>query len=1032
MKLFKSRIYLLGLSLLLASCGSDDDDANRNTASGGSASLQITWPSFPESAILNTSSDPLGDPVISPTADSFTIAYKGGGCRWDEETKTVDFEGLGDCAISVTASKEGFPEKEQNFIVRVFGEFSKVSWNFFPGSGAVGTQIGPLTSPVASPAADSIEVAHKSGACTWNDGAKVLAFQGTEECIITVTAKKAGYKDRSEDFSVTPDPGTIGITDWGTYGTVINDGVAVSAPVLGRVNPSDVARAYTTTTSQVCSVASDTGAVTGLQVGTCDIALTLSKAEYNNSVHNYSLQVKGVFTSLTWAAFPASAQVGVATSALSAPVSVPAAGNYAITHKSGDCAWDNSGSILSFSDVSACVLTVTAEKSGYNSLSKDFTVTPTPGTIAATAGSYGKAIFMGETAPSPLTGVDPSGTDAAYVSADDNICTVDGNTGAVTGVDEGECQITLTLSKTGYNDKVITYTAPVALTLNDFKGKNLFKGLEIGLSAIPVFVDLDGDSDDDLVVGEQYGTLKYYRRNADDAPTLFTELTGSDNPFNGINVGNYASPTFAYINGDAKLDLVVGSTDGTLKLYLNQSVGNTITFTQAGTNPFGSIDVGDNSIPTFADISGDNKIDLVVGEHDGSLNFYLNESTQGSIVFTAKTGPSDNPFNGIDVGTFSTPTFAYINGDNKLDLVVGESQGTLKYYLNESTQSSIVFTKKTGVDNPFDGFDVGGNSAPTFTDMDGDDKLDMVVGEVYGTLKYYLNESTGPTIIFTDKTESSNPFNSFFVTDFAKPALADIDADGDMDLALGEGNGGYFKYYLNESSVFTQQTGGDNPFSAINVGFSQAAAPVFVDITGDGKLDLVLGRGSGALHYYLNESTQSEIIFNEKTNEDNPFHTIDVGRSSTPTFADISGDGKLDLVVGEFDGNLNYFLNESTSGTISFSEQTNENNPFNDIDVGDNSIPTFADISGDGKLDLVVGERDGTLNYYLNESTNDTISFTKQENEDSPFTGIDIGYQSAPTFSDINEDNNLDLIIGSQSGKVFTVLNYYGTWLYFP
>ena len=47
MKLFKSRIYLLGLSLLLASCGSDDDDANRNTASGGSASLQITWPWLP-------------------------------------------------------------------------------------------------------------------------------------------------------------------------------------------------------------------------------------------------------------------------------------------------------------------------------------------------------------------------------------------------------------------------------------------------------------------------------------------------------------------------------------------------------------------------------------------------------------------------------------------------------------------------------------------------------------------------------------------------------------------------------------------------------------------------------------------------------------------------------------------------------------------------------------------------------------------------------------------------------------------------
>ena len=186
------------------------------------------------------------------------------------------------------------------------------------------------------------------------------------------------------------------------------------------------------------------------------------------------------------------------------------------------------------------------------------------------------------------------------------------------------------------------------------------------------------------------------------------------------------------------------------------------------------------------------------------------------------------------------------------------------------------------------------------------------------------------------------------------------------------------------------------------------------------------------LYYYLNESTQSGIVFNQQTSTNNPFDSIDVGDDSAPTFADINGDGKLDLVVGEADGTLNYFLNESVGSTITFTEQTNQDNPFRTVNVGLNSVPTFADISGDGKLDLVVGERDGTLNYYLNESTNDTISFTKQENEDSPFTGIDIGYQSAPTFSDINEDNNLDLIIGSQSGKVFTVLNYYGTWLYFP
>ena len=248
---------------------------------------------------------------------------------------------------------------------------------------------------------------------------------------------------------------------------------------------------------------------------------------------------------------------------------------------------------------------------------------------------------------------------------------------------------------------VIEYVTPVTiLPVSYFKGKHLFKGLFLGSTTSPVFADVDGDGDSDLVVGLHDGTLKYYRRNASNSPILFTELTKSDNPFNGVDVGTDATPEFADINGDNKLDLVLGARDGTLRYFLNESASGSITFTPkttASDNPFNSIDVEYNSAPIFVDIDGDSDLDLVVGEYDGNLNFFLNESTNSSIVFTPKTNTS-NPFNSIDIGYKSIPRFADINKDNKLDLVLGETNGTLKYYLNESANGSISFTEKTSTE----------------------------------------------------------------------------------------------------------------------------------------------------------------------------------------------------------------------------------------------------------------------------------------------------------------------------------------------
>ena len=800
-------------------------------------------------------------------------------------------------------SKTGFVSMSKDFSITPLGIFSAINWPDFPTSAQPDSSFSDLSDPVSVPSAGSYTIVRKSGDCTWTDATNDLAFTGTAECVLTVTAVKTGYQNKSRDF---------------------------------RLNPL--------------------------------------------------LQ----FTSLTWPAFPSSAQTDTPVT-IAAPVSVPATDSYRIVRYSGDCTWTDSTKTLSFSGITECLLVVTASKTGYQSTSRVFRITP-QGVITATAGSYGSNLTIGGSpTPSPVTGVNPSDADAVYVSADESICTVDRDSGAVTGVDGGECRITLTLSKTGYTNKIIEYTIRIGLTVGQFKGKHLFEGLLINQYTKPAFGDVDGDGDQDLVVGVKDGTLKYYRRNAAGAATLFTELTGSDNPLDGIDVGEISDPAFADLDGDGDQDLVVGESNGTLKYYRQETSGFT---ERTGVhNPFNSIDVGTYSIPAFADINEDGKTDLVVGKANGRLNYYLNESTNSTIVFTPKTG-GENPFRSIYVGgSHSIPTFADVDGDGDLDLVVGRAAGTLHYYLNKSSESTIIFTGKSGNNNPFNDIDVGNYSAPAFADLDGDDELDLVVGEKDGILNYYLNESTDSDTIFTEQTNRVNFFSTIDVGSHSAPTFADINEDSKLDLVIGESLG-ILNYYLNESSgstiVFTEKTNSENPFDGINVGYN--STPAFADINGDGKQDMLVGESYGDLNYYLNESSGNAITFTPKTGNQNPFNSIDAEAGSSPAFIDLDGDGDLDLVVGEQDGILNYYSNDST-----FIQKTGNQNPFNGIDVGSRSAPTFADIDGDGDIDLVVGEYDGNLNYYLNESTESTTVFNEQTGHNNPFNGIDVGKYSRPS-----------------------------------
>src|SRR6185369_1648939 len=189
-----------------------------------------------------------------------------------------------------------------------------------------------------------------------------------------------------------------------------------------------------------------------------------------------------------------------------------------------------------------------------------------------------------------------------------------------------------------------------------------------------------------------------------------------------------------------------------------------------------------------------------------TLAYFKNTGTGAAPVYTAVTGPAPaNPFAGIGVvvapaapSTQSTPVFADLDGDGDFDLVVGQSDGTLKYFENTGSDAAPAFLPRTGAANPFDGIGAGVASTPAspitqatpaFADVDGDGDLDMLLGQSNGTLKYFENTGTGAAPDYVERSGTANPFAGVDIGTQSTPSFADLDGDGDLDLVVG-GTGG--------------------------------------------------------------------------------------------------------------------------------------------------------------------------------------------------------------------------------------------------
>jgi len=152
-----------------------------------------------------------------------------------------------------------------------------------------------------------------------------------------------------------------------------------------------------------------------------------------------------------------------------------------------------------------------------------------------------------------------------------------------------------------------------------------------------------------------------------------------------------------------------------------------------------------------------------------------------------------------------------------------------------------------------------------------------------------------------------------------------------------------------------------NPFG-INLSNMYNIIPTFVDI--DNDLDLFVGDYNQQIFYYKNTGSKTNPSFAAK--QQNPFGLATVGiYNLAPTFVDIDGDGDLDLFVGDYNQQIFYYKNIGSKSNPSFAAK--QPNPFSLVTTGIyNLTPTFVDIDGDGDFDLFLGDYNQQIFYYKN------------------------------------------------------------------
>lgn len=331
-----------------------------------------------------------------------------------------------------------------------------------------------------------------------------------------------------------------------------------------------------------------------------------------------------------------------------------------------------------------------------------------------------------------------------------------------------------------------------------------------------------------------------------------------------------------------------------------------------------------------------------------------------------------------------------------------------------------------------------GSTLLTF-DADGDGDKELILGDIsFDQLNFLTNGGDCEEAWMNEQDDIYPSYDrSAEVPVFPATFYVDVDQDGLRDLLVSPNAdlGGEDKevvwWYKNVGTAqqvrFEFQQ--DDFLVEHTLDFGSGAHPVFVDHNADGLLDLVVGNFS---QFQVFGQRNSQLFLYENTgSREQPVYTLvdddylqlnqfsQSAYAFAPAFGDLDGDGDLDAIIGEQFGHLFYAENIAGAGkTMEFKTPLYD---YMGIQIGQSSKPQIVDLNRDGLPDLIVGERNGNINYFENKGTTTAPFFSTEPDQmvlggvDTRVPGFTTGY-SSPCF--FEQDGRFLMLTGTEIGRL--------------